>query len=115
MARFDKPAPRRNPVVQQYHVYEPNLTSVGGTNVVQNGDDRTILLTPQAAQYLLDQGAIGMQRERELGDHSKKLLKQFRREAHKEDSNPEQHQSNPPLPNQAPEQRTRHTRTRHPE
>jgi hypothetical protein len=58
MAQQTRVAKKIKVATQKYYVADPRLKTISGTNVVEQGDDRTVLLSAADAQYYLDQGVI---------------------------------------------------------
>lgn len=67
-------------LVREYHVYDNRMTDVAGVPV--SGPDsngvRIVKLTAQQAQYLIDQGAIGLTPQRDLSDDAFEVLSQMK-------------------------------------
>lgn len=67
-------------IAREYHVYDARMTDVAGVPVTgpDSNGVRIVKLTTQQAQYLIDQGAIGLIPERDLSDAAFEVLSQMK-------------------------------------
>jgi hypothetical protein len=66
--------------INEYHVYDDRIKDVGGVVVTDRGDGgRVVRLSAGQAQYLVDQGAIGLQPKASLSQSAHAMLKQMQR------------------------------------
>lgn len=64
---------------KEYHVYDNSMKMVGDVAVEDRGDgSRVVRLNMGQAQYLIDQGAIGLVPLAEMSEESKAMHEQFR-------------------------------------
>lgn len=77
-----KPKQQMNskPLARKYHVYDNRIEDVAGKPIVEVDGVRTVELTAKEAQYLIDQGAIGVTPQNDLSDDAFYTLKQMRRD-----------------------------------
>lgn len=69
---------KEKPLTRNYHVYDRRILDVAGKPIKEDGEVRTVNLTAQEAQYLIDQGSIGIIPEADLSDPAFYTLKQMR-------------------------------------
>ena len=72
--------PKNNikPLTRKYHVYDNRIEDFAGKPITDVDGVRTVELTAKEAQYLIDQGAIGLTPQNDLSDDAFYTLKQMR-------------------------------------
>ena len=75
-----RPQTGKRPVyTQEYFVYDPNCTTLGGIVVKERDGKKVVVLQPTQAQFFLDQGLIGKEALDQRSDASRKVMDQFMR------------------------------------